>query len=357
MLNVVFIIKYYYPLKRPSGVLRFVMNLAEKLGKKTNLTIITCKFDRKHSNQEHFESYRIIRTRFPFYVTSAIKTAQLKPDVIIFGTGISQLYLLFLVLFLFKLTRYLFDEKNPVFFLYQLTDLDYKCSFLVKYIHNKANKIICTNISLYNFYSKYNKKNGVVYLPPGIDLKKFNGIRNIKTTNKLRIGFFGHLNYRKGSDLLVKAFLKLDNKDTELFLAGLGNLKNKYEELSLRQQNIIVKGYLKNIEKYIASCDLLVFPYRSSAKILGLSLSAIEGLALGKPLIVSKNNCLEDLVDNGVNGCIFKNDNELCNYLRMIINDKKLLKKLSIKSKEKSKEFDINITCNKLIKLIEKECQ
>ena len=357
MFNIVFIVKYYYPLKRPSGILRFVMNLSEKLGEKTNLTIVTCKFNKKHSNQERFKNYNIIRAKFPFYITSAIKTARLKPDVIIFGTGISQLYLLFPILFLFKLTRYLFNKKKPVFFLYQLVELDYKCSFVAKYICNKVDKIICTNISLYNFYSKYNKKNKAVCLPPGVNLAKFDGIKNIKTSNKLRIGFFGHLNYRKGSDILIKSFLKLDNENLELFLAGPAKPKNKYYRLAIRHKNIIIKDYLDNIEEYIASCDLLVFPYRSSDKILGLSLSAIEGLALGKPLIVSANNCLKDLVENNLNGYIFKNEKELVNYLNILTRDEKKMKKFGSESIKKSQGFDINRICDKLFVLIKEDLE
>lgn len=355
MLNVVFIIKYYYPLKRPSGILRFVLNLSEKLGKKTNLTIITCKFNKEHSSQEYFKGYNIIRTKSPFYVTSAIKTARLKPDVIIFGTGISQLYLLFPMLFLFKSIRHLFSKKTPVFFLYQLTDLNYKCSFIAKHICNKADKIICANISLYNFYSKYNRKNKIVYLPPGVDLAKFDKVRNIKENNKLRIGFFGHLNHRKGSDILIKSFLKLDNGNLELFLAGPAKSKNKYYKLASKHKNIIVKDYLNNIEEHIASCDLLVFPYRSSDKILGLSLSAIEGLALGKPLIVSDNNCLRDLVKNNLNGYIFKNEKELVNCLNIITKDEKKMKEFSSESKKKSQEFDINYICDRLLVLIKND--
>ena len=355
MLNIVFIIKYYYPLKRPSGILRFVMNLSEKLGQKTNLTVVTCKFDKKHKSSENYKNYKIIRINPPFYILSAIKTAKLKPDLVIFGTGISKLWILFMVSIIFKYFNIIFSRiynlKRPKYFLYQFVDLDYKSKFLVKYVCGIFEKIICTNNTLYSFYLKYNnKKEKVFYLPPGINLPKFYNIK-CKMDKKIRIGFFGHLNYRKGSDLLVRAFLKLDNKNTELFLAGLGNFKNKYKQLALRHKNIIVKEYIDNIEESIALCSLLVFPYRSSDKILGLSLSAIEGLALEKPLIVSNNNCLRDLVEHGKNGYILENENELVSYLREMTEDKEKIIKFGIESKRKSSKFDINLTCDKLINL------
>lgn len=355
MLNIVFIVKYYYPLKRPSGILRFVMNLSEKLGEKTNLTIITCRFNKKHKSKEFYKSYNIIRVNSPFYISSAIKSAKLKPDLIIFGTGISKLWLLFATSVIFKslnvFSLYLFNFKKPRYLLYQFVDLDYKNHFLTKYVCMMFEKVICTNISLYNFYSKYNRKKTTFHLPPGIDLSKFHNIEN-KINKKIRIGFFGHLNYSKGSDILLNSFLKLNNEDIELFLAGLGNMESKLKKISLKHKNIFIRGYIDNIEDAIASCDLLVFPYRHSKKVLGLSLSAIEGLAMGKPLLVSDNNCLRDLVIHGENGYIFKNEDELTKYLFELIENKDKLLTLGLKSKNKSLKFDINSICDKLINII-----
>lgn len=357
MYKIILVVKYYYPLKRPSGILRFVMNLSEKLGQKTDLTIITCKFDNKHKNSECFGNYKIIRSGFPFYISSAVKAGKLKPDLIIFGTGIPKTWVLLMTSIIFKCISmalsYVRSFKRPRYFLYQFVDLDYKNHFLVKYICRIFEKVICTNSSLYDFYSKQNnRKENVFYLPPGIDLLKFYNIKS-KTNTKIRIGFFGHLSYNKGSDMLLNSFLKLNNSNTELLLAGLGNLEDKLKKRSLEHKNVFIKGYIENIEDAIASCDLLVFPYRRAEMILGLSLSAIEGLAMGKPMIVSNNNCLRDLVEHGENGYIFENEDELFNYLRTLIDDKRLLEKFGIVARKKSKEFDINLICNKLMNLIE----
>lgn len=357
MPKIILIVKYYYPLKRPSGILRFVMNLSEKLSQKTNLTIITCKFDKKHKDSEDYKNYKIIRTNPPFYISSAIKAAELKPNLIIFGTGISKLWLLLVASIIFRffniIFSYIYNSKKPRYFLYQFVDLNYKNHFLIKYVCGIFEKIICTNNSLYNFYSKQNnKKEKVFYLPPGIDLSKFHNIKN-KINIKIRIGFFGHLSHNKGSDMLLNAFLKLNNDNIELFIAGLGNLEDELKKISLKHENIIIKGYIDNIEKTIASCDLLVFPYKYSEMILGLSLSAIEGLAMGKPLIVSNNNCLRDLVEHGKNGYMFNNENELINYLKEMTRNKNGIIKFGLESKKKSYEFDINTICDKLIYLFE----
>ena len=358
MLKIVLIVKYYYPLKRPSGILRYVMNLSEKLGQKTNLTIITCKFNKEHKSKEDYNNYKIIRVNSPFYISSAITAAKLKPEVILFGTGISKLWLLLTISIVFKFFNIAFysihNLNKPRYFLYQFVDLDYKNKILAKYVCKIFEKIICTNSSLYNFYSKHsNKKGRVFYIPPGVDLSRLYNIKNAKN-KKIRIGFFGHLNHNKGSDILLNSFLKLNNNNIELLLAGLGNLEYKLKETSLKNKNIIIRGYIENIEGAIASCDLLVFPYRYSKKILGLSLSAIEGIAMGKALIISNNNCLKDLVIHDKNGYIFNNEDELTYYLKKITEDKELIKKFGIESIKKSKNFNINIISNKLIYLLEK---
>ncbi|MCK5491125.1 MAG: glycosyltransferase family 4 protein [Candidatus Pacebacteria bacterium] len=357
MLKIVLIVKYYYPLKRPSGILRFVMNLSEKLGQKTNLTIITCRFEKKHKKIECYKNYKIIRVASPFYISSAIKAARLKPDLIIFGTGISKLWLLLITSSIFKFFNTVFsytnDSSRPNYFLYQFVDINYKNHFLVKYVCTIFEKVICTNHSLYNFYSKQNNiKNKIFYIPPGIELSKFHNIKN-KTNKNIRIGFFGHLSYNKGSDILLDSFLKLDDDNTELLLAGVGSLNHILKKKSRGHKNISIKGYINNIEMEILSCDILVFPYRKSEMILGLSLSAIEGIAMSKPLIVSDSNCLRDLVINGQNGYIFHSENELMEILKKLANDKKQITNFGIKSKTRSNEFNINIICDNLIDLLE----
>ncbi|MDF1498782.1 MAG: glycosyltransferase [Patescibacteria group bacterium] len=331
------------------------MNLSEKIGQKTCLTIITCKFDNKNKNSEYYKNYNIIRVKHPFYISSAIKAAKLKPDLIIFGTGISELWLLLATSIVFQcfniIFSYSYSSRKPRYLLYQFVDLNYKNSFLAKYVCRIFEKVICTNNSLYRFYLKHNKKKEKgFYLPPGVDLLKFYNAKS-EINKKIRIGFFGHLNYNKGSDILLNAFLKLNNDNIELFLAGLGNLEKGLKERSSKHKNIIIKGYIENIEQVIASCDLLVFPYRYSEKILGLSLSAIEGLAMGKPLIVSNNNCLRDLVEHGKNGYIFNNEKELINYLKEITKNRNNIIKFGLESEKKSREFDISMICDKLINL------
>ncbi|MFZ2970795.1 MAG: glycosyltransferase family 4 protein [Minisyncoccia bacterium] len=355
MLNIVLIVKYYYPLKRPSGILRFVMNLSEKLGRISNLTIITCKFDKKHESSERFKGYGIIRVNSPFYISSAIEAAKLKPDLVIFGTGIPKPWLLFFVLLIFKKTKaifsYLYGGPIGRIFLYQFVELEYKYRFFAGQIGKIVNKVICTNRYIYSYYSKNGKSGNAIYLPPGIDLAKFYNIKN-RTNEKIRVGFFGHLSYNKGSDMLLNSFLKLNNGNIELLLAGLGNLEDELKKRSLKHENIFIRGYIDNIEDAIASCDLLVFPYRHSEMILGLSLSAIEGLAMGKPLLVSDSNCLRDLVIHGKNGYVFNNEDELTGHLSELTEDRNKLRAFGLRSKEKSSEFDIDLICDKLIDAI-----
>src|SRR5680860_552450 len=198
MLKIVLIVKYYYPLKRPSGILRFVMNLSEKLGKQVNLTIITCKFDKRHKSKERYNNYDIIRINSPFYIFSAIRSAKLKPNLIIFGTGISKLWLLLAVSIIFRslnvISSRFYKHKKSTFVLYQFVDLNYNHKFLTKYIYKVFKKVICTNKSLYNFYLNKNHKDSIFFIPPGVNLAKFHHIK-YKINDKIRIGFFGHLSY------------------------------------------------------------------------------------------------------------------------------------------------------------------
>ena len=68
--------------------------------------------------------------------------------------------------------------------------------------------------------------------------------------------------------------------------------------------------------------------------------SAMEAMALGKPLIVSNLGGLPELVDDGVNGYIFKDKNELSTVIdKMIKLDDNLYTKMCESSVDRAKNY------------------
>jgi len=76
-------------------------------------------------------------------------------------------------------------------------------------------------------------------------------------------------------------------------------------------------------------------------------------MTLGKPIIASNNISLIPLVKHNYNGFIFNEEEELSNYLRVLINDVEKRKIMGKRSKEISRKYSISNITMQINKMIE----
>lgn len=315
--------------------------LLKQLSKKTDITVVSeGKIDKRLDN------LYIKRIHSNFLVKSAKYCKKKNPDFVVLVSLFENINSLLLYSSIFKIL-----SRNRLVLL-QGTIL--KNKWLKRFIFGFFDKIVCTSPLIYTQL----KSKKSCYIPPGVNLIEIKKIRPAKKT-RLRIGFFGHIIPSKGADILVDVFIKA-KINAELMLAGGGlnykktsPLKESIIKKTKNNKNIIIKGYLNNVKEYIKSCDIVVFPYRSSSLILGLSITAIEAMAMEKPIIISDVSCLAPLVDNKVNGYIYKDKEELKNLLIYLSKNAKVRKKISKKAGEKVKNnFDIEKIARKWIYIL-----
>ena len=334
-MKLIFIYKYFNNKERHSGMSNLIKELKEYLDKKTNLLIFS-------ANKPQDNIKKNINLKKPFMVRTAIRSKKEKGNIIvIFNTIDNSLkaFFYYLIIRIFNI--------NKKIILYQGTPL--KTKIFNKLFLSMFNKVFCVSPLIYNnLKAIINKK--AIYIPPGVNFEKLEKIRAIPKNKKIRIGFFGHLDKHKGPELLLKSFIKLNIKNMELILAGKGRLKNYLEKKSKNIKNIKIYGYLKNNKEYIKSCDIIILPFKTSKYILGLSLTGIEGKAMGKVLIGTKTPSISQIIEDNEDGFIIKNYKELSEKIQLLYKDKYLLKKMSKKAKINSKEYDINKTGEKFLK-------
>jgi len=346
-MKIVYINKYFFPMKRHSGILNFAYDLCNNLGKRFDLEVVSWKYSKDVRKVENFANYKVRRVKAPFRLKSICLTKYLKPDLIILGSGIKYPELLLLVTLFVKLIcpsvpLIVYQHNIPNFTIIPLYRLFDKICLSFWF----SNPFIEEQI-LKTVYRK------AVYVPVGIDPEKLEKIPVKEKTNGIRIGYFGHLNKSKGVDRLVKAFLKLAFENCELFIAGTGSLTQEIKEMVAERENVSICGYCNEVVSYIKSCDILVFPYREAITILGLSLSCLEGMALGKPIIASDNISLIPLVKHDYNGFIFNKEEELIRYLGILIKDGAKRKMMGERSKEISSKYSISNITMQINKIIE----
>ena len=150
--------------------------------------------------------------------------------------------------------------------------------------------------------------------------------------------YFGRLSKEKGVKTLIESMKDIDYK---LNVLGTGPIEEELKEyIKINNiSNVELLGFKQGeeLENYIKNSRCVVLPsewYENGPY------SAMEAMALGKPLIVSNLGGLPELVEQNVNGYIFKNKEELKESIIKMINlNKEEYSSMCNSSLEKAKEL------------------
>ncbi len=153
-------------------------------------------------------------------------------------------------------------------------------------------------------FPNYRDKIEVIY--NYVDLQKFKPLKVKKPTDKTVILFPRNLSVNRGVYIILEAFEKLNRDDCELWMVGSGPENPAVKAAAAKNSNIKMNGhkdhYTEMPEVYNQS-DVVVIPSRG---VEGTSLSCLEAMACGKPVIASNVGGLIDIIDNGENGFLCK---------------------------------------------------
>jgi glycosyltransferase involved in cell wall biosynthesis len=165
----------------------------------------------------------------------------------------------------------------------------------------------------------------IINFPFGVNLEKY--IFSSKPSKKSNFSIFSNRSWEEnyGHEILLEAFAEFSNYSDRVTLriAGEGSLKgrllDKYKSL-VNSGALIPLGKVseeKNIEE-LKNCDL----YISASKFDGTSVSILESMAIGTPVIVSDIPPNHEIITNGYNGLMFQAENskDLAVKIREIFN-------------------------------------
>ena len=150
--------------------------------------------------------------------------------------------------------------------------------------------------------------------------------------------YFGRLSKEKGIKTLINAMI---GKNYELKVLGKGPLEEELKKFIVEKEikNVELCGFKSGVElaDYVRKSRCVVLPsewYENGPY------SAMEAMALGKPLIVSNLGGLPELVENGSNGFVYKDVNELSTKIDEIMKlSEEDYKKMCSESLEKARQY------------------
>lgn len=184
--------------------------------------------------------------------------------------------------------------------------------YFIKSILNNCKKIIVNSSYMKNEVLAVfpNLEQKLEVIPNGLNIDKIREIEPKSYFDKDYIFFVGRFVYKKGIDILIKAFAKANILDLNLLVEGHGETYDEITRLAtnlnLQDKIVFTKGNLTNEEKiaYMKGSIFGVMPSRVEP----FGIVALEFMAAGVPLIASRTGGLEDILRNG-SGLFFENEN------------------------------------------------
>ncbi|MDX9825261.1 MAG: glycosyltransferase family 4 protein [Sphaerochaeta sp.] len=215
----------------------------------------------------------------------------------------------------------------------------------------KTDTVIAPTSKIEQLLRSYGVEKPIAVIPSGIDLSRF-APADDKDVNHLReklgipkdnqvIVYVGRLAKEKNIDELIANFSETADGKSMMLLVGDGPQRPLLEEqvrsLDLGQR-VIFSGMQK--QEDIPSFYRLgtVFCSASTSETQGLTY--VEALASGIPVLCRADDCLDDLVQDGVNGWQYRTQAEYRQHLERLLADKALQSQLSAEALLSSSRYD-----------------
>lgn len=176
-------------------------------------------------------------------------------------------------------------------------------------------------------------ENKIELLYNGVDL---NNIDNSQQKDDGYVLYLGRLVQEKGIETLLKAHSSA-NGSWNLVVAGTGPL---LDVLKTQYNPSIFVGYLSGelLKQTISKASVVVVP---SEIYENCSMTVLEGMAYGKPVVGSKLGGTKELIDDGYSGFLFEagDVNGLVIALTRLMNDKPLRSKMGRLGRQRVEQY------------------
>ena len=193
-----------------------------------------------------------------------------------------------------------------------------------------------TSFSGYFFHNMFKNKSSILYNVIDVDAL----IENMKKDNteyNYDVIYVGRLTYPKNPQRLLKVLKQAIGKKPDLKIAIIGSGELENETIKLAKElgidsNIFFGGFQKNPLKMMHDSKVMIMTSRWE----GTPMCALEGMALGLPLVSTPVDGLKKLVKNGETGYLSDCDDELSKHIVSIVENNDLHQKLSENSRQAS---------------------
>ena len=187
-------------------------------------------------------------------------------------------------------------------------------------IWKTAANVIVISESIKDWLKHLNPSLNPIVIPYGIEVPQMTNDDKSKT---FTLGYLGKLNKNKGIEDLIDVYETLLQKENfnklepNLLIGGVGSenyIRSINERIS--NKNIQFLGYVEDRHSFFNSIKVFIFPSYSE----GLGLVLLEAMSHGVLCITRDVSPMNSIINNGENGFLFKDNNELIEKIEKAIN-------------------------------------
>ena len=181
-------------------------------------------------------------------------------------------------------------------------------------------------------------ENRIIYLPHGVDIEMFTpSYKEYIPGKTLKFLFVGRVEAAKGIYYILEAFKQLQDLNIELIVVG--DVMNQREKLEAYTSNARFLGLKRRDEmpEYYKEADVFIL----SSLWEGSSLSMLEALAAGLPVIASKYSCAPEVVKEYEEGFVVepRNVEQMKEKIRWYCEHAEKIPKMSRKARKTAEEY------------------
>ena len=216
-------------------------------------------------------------------------------------------------------------------------------SYLVHFC-NRSEYVTAPTMTALNLLYEHGLRAPAQAISNGVDLKKFSpGDRDKRLRQHFKLPqdrplilSVNRLSLEKRIDVLIDAAAKM-TRDAHIAIASTGpaeaGLRAKVEELNLKDK-VSFLGLIHNTDlaPLYRLADAFAIPSEAELQ----SLTTMEAMACGLPVVAANAYALPELVHHEINGFLFQrgNSDEMAQYLDTLVRDAALRKQMGAKSLE-----------------------
>lgn len=185
-----------------------------------------------------------------------------------------------------------------------------------KFCSKYTDILITINKEDYNRAKKF-KAQKIEYVPGiGIHTKELQETEVDKAAKRQELGLTeedfvimstGQLSIRKNHEVIIRALAKINEQNVKYLIVGFGELENYLKNLAKElniEDRIVFAGYRNDVKEILHAVDAFAFPSLQE----GLPVSLMEAMAVGLPIVCSNIRGNVDLIENNINGYLYRND-------------------------------------------------